>query len=156
MCLFLLCREYNIENYIINNDDSIDVFGDVRINRHNIDKIPIKFRNVYGDFCCYSNKLTTLENCPVLVEGDFVCSWNKLTNLKGSPSIVYGDYYCHNNKLTSIKSGPKKLSGRFYTNKLNIRGIIYEKVHTIPSIKNYKQYLNNIHRNKIINKILKK
>tara|TARA_B000000477_G_scaffold27486_1_gene23616 strand:+ start:62 stop:532 length:471 start_codon:yes stop_codon:yes gene_type:complete len=154
--LKLLCEEFGINDYVINKDGSIDVFSDVTINRFGIEYLPIKFRNVYGHFNCYSNNLTTLENSPRFVKGDFVCSWNKLTNLSGGPIEVTGDFYCHYNKLTSIKNGPTKLKGNFFTNKLEIKDLEYDNYGFIPSIRNYDNLVMERHRKKIINKILKK
>ena len=156
MSIKSLCEEFGISNYVINNNGSIDVYGDVTINRSNISRLPIKFRKVFGHFNCYSNKLTTLENSPQLVYGDFICSWNNLPNLKGCPVEVTGDFYCHYNKLTSIKKGPIKLKGNFFTNKLKISELEYDSSGFIPSVKNYGNLVKRRQRKKIINKLLNK
>jgi hypothetical protein len=45
-----LCEMYEIHNYTINDDDSVDVSGDVSIANKSLRKIPIVFNEVSGDF----------------------------------------------------------------------------------------------------------
>jgi hypothetical protein len=118
-----ICDKYNIKNYIINEDGSIDVDGDVDFDRYNLIKLPLKFGKVTGDFKCSNNKLTSLEGAPKEV-GDFYCSRNKLTSLEGCPKKV-GYFYCGNNKLTSLE-GLEIISGDLNCNNniiINFRGI---------------------------------
>ena len=109
-----LCKRYGIKNYIINSDGTIDVDGDVNITYMKLDKLPLKFNVVYGDFQCYNNKLTSLEGAPKEVGVDFDCNNNQLTSLKGSPKWVGRNFYCNNNKLTSLEGAPKWVGGTFY------------------------------------------
>jgi len=77
-----LCREYNIKKYIINDDMSISVNGNVNLTPHrNIKYIPIKFKEVDGNFNCSGNQLTSLKYCPGTVGGYFSCHSNQLTSL---------------------------------------------------------------------------
>ena len=43
-----ICREYEISNYTINSDGSIDVDGSVDLSDKELTKIPLKFRNIKG------------------------------------------------------------------------------------------------------------
>lgn len=52
-----VCRKFKIENYTINDDHTIDVKGDVYLDDKSLNKIPLKFNTVTGDFCCPFNKL---------------------------------------------------------------------------------------------------
>jgi hypothetical protein len=108
-----ICKKFNITNYTINDDGTIDVEGNVNLSSRGLTKLPLKFRNVSGDFYCSYNKLTTLEGSPSSVGGRFYCSDNKLTTLEGSPSSVRGDFYCYNNKLTTLEGSPRSVGGRF-------------------------------------------
>ena len=72
-----ICKKYNITNYTINSDGSIDVDGSVNLYGRNLTKLPIKFRNVSGYFDCSYNKLTSLEGSPTHVGDYFSCSINK-------------------------------------------------------------------------------
>jgi hypothetical protein len=74
-----ICTRYDIRNYTINGDGSINVNDDVRLFDKELTSIPLKFG---------------------IVTGDFICSYNKLTSLDGSPKSVGGGFYCDNNKLT--------------------------------------------------------
>ena len=107
------CKKYNITNYIINQDGSIDVEGNVSLSEKNLDKLLLMFKNVGGDFDCSDNQLTTLKGSPESVGGDFYCSDNQLTTLEGSPKSVGGGFYCSNNKLTSLEGSPKSVGGNF-------------------------------------------
>ena len=110
-----ICNEYNITNYTINRDGSIDVDGDVNLSYMELTEIPLKFNKVRGCFYCYGNKLTSLEGSPERVGGNFSCYNNQLTSLIGSPKEVGGYFSCsNNNQLTSLEGSPKEVGGGFY------------------------------------------
>jgi len=100
-----LCSEYGIKNYQIRDDGSIYVGGDVNLwgKLGDIKQLPLTFNEVNGNFSCGSNKLTTLEGCPIKVGDYFSCSKNKLTSLEHSPKIVEGSFSCIHNNLTSLE-----------------------------------------------------
>ncbi|MCK9477048.1 MAG: hypothetical protein M0R46_14070 [Candidatus Muirbacterium halophilum] len=129
-----ICEIYNIKNYIINEDGSIDVDGDVDLYNKKLKALPLKFRNVIGNFycsysqlislegspqsvgknfSCYKCQLITLEGAPHTIGGDFNCSVNKLTSLEGAPKSIGGDFYCGYNQLTSLEGAPQNISGIF-------------------------------------------
>jgi hypothetical protein len=116
-----ICERYNITNYTINEDGSIDVDGDVKIYGKRLTKLPLKFRRVTGWFICYNNKLTSLEGCPKEVGGYFECYGNKLTSLEGSPKSVGRTFDCSYNKLTNLVGGPEVVLGGYYAdnNRIN-------------------------------------
>jgi hypothetical protein len=97
----------HLVNYIINPDNTIDVDENVFLYNElgNMEKLPVKFGKVSGDFDCGYNALTTLEGCPSYVGRNFWCGDNKkLTTLEGCPKYVGGYFYCSgNNKLTTLK-----------------------------------------------------
>jgi hypothetical protein len=98
--------KYNINNYAINEDGTVDVDGNVHLAGNKLTKIPIKFGKIKGDFNVSVNHLISLENSPREVTGTFNCSGNeKLTSLKGGPSSAY-IYDCSNCKLTSLEGSP--------------------------------------------------
>jgi len=111
-----VCKKYNIKNYTINEDYTIDAHGDVNFRGKSLTKIPLEFNNVVRDFICSNNKLTTLEGSPEYVGGSFVCSNNQLTTLKGSPKEVGGYFVCPFNHLTTLEGSPKEVGGHFYCN----------------------------------------
>ena len=112
-----LCRKYNIKNYTINEDKSIDVDGDVDLFDKGLTKLPLKFRNVSGYFNLSRNKLETLEGSPEIVEGAFFyCNNNRLKTLIGGPKSVSGHFYCSNNKLTTLEGAPEHVGGVFACN----------------------------------------
>ena len=115
-----ICKKYNIENYTINPDGSIDVNGDVRLTYMGFDKLPLKFNRVNGNFMCARNRLTSLEGSPKYVDGFFDCANNQLENLECSPKEVCDGFYCQYNKLTSLKGCSEFIGGGFYCQTNNL------------------------------------
>jgi len=113
-----LCYEYEIENYQIRDDGSIDVDGDVDLYERlgGLKQLPLTFNEVVY-FECVSNNLTTLEGVPKKVHDDFKCCFNKLTSLEHSPEKVEGNFYCEfNDNLTSLEG----LEDTYITGELNV------------------------------------
>ena len=141
-----ICKKYHITNYTINLDGSIDVDDNVNLSNYVLDKMPLKFNKVSGDFYCQSNGLTTLKGSPKYVGGSFYCQKNKLTSLLGGPKSVGRLFNCSNNGLitleesnlietksfdcsynilTDLKGSPKKIGGYFsccYNNLTTLEG----------------------------------
>ena len=120
-----ICKEYNIIDYVVNKDVSIDVNGCVDLYNIGLTKLPLKFNKVNDGFYCEKNKLTSLEGSPIEVNGHFYCHNNYLTSLEGSPKEVNGSFYCHNNELTSFKFSPKIIRGNFDCEYNNIKSFEY-------------------------------
>lgn len=132
-----ICRKFGIKNYTLNSDGSIDVQGDVNLNistlrdfktfkmfQHGIrfrksikelDKLPIKFNIVYGNFRCHNNNLSSFDKFPKEVHGDLDISKNKFNSLIGCPKVIgvtmpypFLDYIrpgkliCDNNNIFSL------------------------------------------------------
>ncbi|MCK9475619.1 MAG: hypothetical protein M0R46_06865 [Candidatus Muirbacterium halophilum] len=109
-----ICKKYNITNYTINDDGSIDVDGDVDLYSKKLKALPLKFRKVNGNFRCSYNQLTSLMGCPQSIGGNFKCNDNQLTTLEGAPQRVGGEFDCSDNQLTSLVGSPKSVGGGFY------------------------------------------
>ena len=117
-----ICQELGIENYTINNKGLVDIDGNVNLSNRYLDKLPINFGKVTGDFFCHNNQLTTLEGVPTEVGGKFYCSYNLLTSLDGGPTEV-GSFFCHYNLLTTLEGSPIKVSGNFYCSYNKLRSL---------------------------------
>ncbi len=109
-----ICKKYDIRNYTINPDGSIDVDGDVYLSQKALYNIPLKFNKVNGDFGCSDNNLTSLENCPNEVNGDFICANNNLTSLEGCPKYIGGYFDCSENKLKNLVGSPEHVNKYFH------------------------------------------
>jgi len=124
-----ICKKYNITNYTINSDGTIDVDDDVDLrgsgfwdffkskglgkkNNWTLDILPLKFGKVSGSFDCRYNYLTTLEGCPIEVSGDFYCSDNLLTSLEGCPSEVRR-FLAGDNLFIDLTGCPQIINGDF-------------------------------------------
>lgn len=131
-----LCAKFKITDYIINDDYSIDVSGDVNLAySKGIKRLPLRFRNVTGYFFCMGNSLTTLKGCPEYVGGDFCCSSNKLTNMEFSPKKIEGCVDYRNNMITSLKYAPNDVSEWINVNDNNLPIIMLELVRDVDKLK---------------------
>lgn len=107
-------NDRKIRNYVINEDDTVDVNGDVNIFGERLRKIPIKFGKVTGNFDCSENNLRTLEGCPSYVGGNFTAHSNKLKNLIGGPEEVDGNYNACINDLNSLNGCAAEIGKNLY------------------------------------------
>jgi hypothetical protein len=108
-----LCHQYNIKNYTINSDRSIDVVGNVNFPIGSLAALPLKFGNVSGVFYCCNNILTSLEGVPNTVGKHFNVSGNGLTSLVGGPVEVGGEFKCRYNRLITLVGAPESIGGEF-------------------------------------------
>jgi hypothetical protein len=110
----LICEQYNIINYTVNPDGSIDVDGDVDLSFNDLTELPLRFNKVTGNFNCGVNNLTSLKGSPKWVGGYFSCSYNRLPSLEFSPDYVGGWFDCRWNNLTNNYC-IAEIKGNFYT-----------------------------------------
>jgi hypothetical protein len=107
------CLHLGLKNYEIDENDVVNVYGDVDMSDEILTKIPIQFGIVKGFFNCSRNRLTSLEGSPKEVGVSFYCNFNQLISLEGSPKEVGDVYNCSRNQLTSLKGGPVKVGGNY-------------------------------------------
>lgn len=123
-----------LHNYVVNEDGSIDVDGDVvigsiRLPRNGSDfefltglkKLPVKFGLVTGAFMIdfqptighrnKPNDLTTLEGCPESCETLILRNLKGVTNLKGAPKRVTQEMEITSCNLTSLEGFPEECDG---------------------------------------------
>ena len=106
-----ICKQYDIKNYTINTDGSIDVDDDVYLRE--LPKLPLKFNKVNGWFDCSYNELTTLEGSPIEVNGSFYCHNNELTSFEFSPKIVRGGSDRDSNNIKTFEYFPSYVKEYF-------------------------------------------
>jgi len=129
-----ICKVHRIKNYTINSDGSIDVEGSVNIQLSDLQKLPLMFNRVAGDFYCSYNELTSLKGAPNYVGGDFYCENNELITLEYCPKYVCGDFNCSNNNIISLEYYPEHVGRDF-----NI-----EQCPIVYIYRNYIKYIYNI------------
>ena len=119
-------KEYDIKNYTINDDLTIDVDGDVNLARKNLMEFPdyIQFGVVKGTFNCSSSRLTSLRGCPREVRRAFFCYDNQLTSLEGAPENVWYKFDCSSNKLTTLEGAPEKVGAGFWCIHNNLTSLV--------------------------------
>jgi hypothetical protein len=150
-----ICRKYNIVNYTINSDNSVDVDGDVNLWDKKLTSIPLNFNIVNGYFGCGRNYLISLKGCPVRVgswfscygnnltslqyspqyveSGDFGCGWNKIESLQYCTELIRGDFYCNDNKLISLEHHP------------TVYGEFWCRFNQINTFENFYYYKENVY-----------
>jgi len=105
-----------IIGYVINDDLTIDVNGDVYLDEEKLSEFPfyVRFGTVKGYFSCSENRLVSLRGCPKTVDGSFYCDNNMLSSLDGCPGTVKKDFYCNDNekKFTEEEVGKLCKVGR--------------------------------------------
>ena len=109
-----ICKRYNITNYTINDDGSINVNGRVDLHNKKLTELPLRFNKVNGSFDCSDNKLTSLKGCPRWIGGSFSCQYNQLTSLEFSPDYVGSYFGCEYNDLTDNYC-IAEIMGNFFT-----------------------------------------
>ena len=108
-----ICQQYNIQNYVINQDGSVDVSNGVYLHSMGLSKLPFKFGRVSDDFVCSHNQLTSLFGSPKEVGGNFACHYNLLTTLIGGPYSVGGNFICDSNNLKDMYGFPLYINNTF-------------------------------------------
>ena len=119
-----ICKKYNITNYTINDDESIDVNGNVYLYDRGLTELPLTFNRIEFDFWFSNNNLTSLKGGPRWVGGDFTCNYNRLPSLEFSPEYVGGHFSCRHNCLIDNYCDTE-IGGNFYTN-LEQDGLIFK------------------------------
>lgn len=112
-------KKRNIDDYIINEDLSVDVNDNVELTGRITKELCVSFNKVNGYFLWQGGLQTkSLMGCPKEVCGDVALCGLGITSLKGSPTKIteqtiaenYSDYSCYNNKLTSLEGSPDEIS----------------------------------------------
>jgi hypothetical protein len=123
-------------DYVINNNRTIDVTGDVVFPEFAsfLSELPLRFNKVSGNFDCSAlENLTSLKGGPLKIDGAFNCAFTKITSLEYAPesadvlifdnnikSLSTGDRNCHFNKvhmLMTNSSAVKSLPHEIINNK---------------------------------------
>lgn len=95
--------KHHIKNFIINDDLTVDINGDVNLKDKSLYLIPIQFGVVLGTFDISDNNLFSLKGAPFKVGEDFVCDSNKLKTLKFAPIKIGKLCYVVDNPIRKIK-----------------------------------------------------
>jgi hypothetical protein len=115
---------HNIHRYNINEDLTVDVFGDVAITAVGLDRLPLKFRKVDGHFTLRRIG-KSLEGCPDIVTMSVLITNAGITNLKGGPRQVGSLYIDCCMKLTSTEGAPTKIDSSVMFNEcLSLKRIV--------------------------------
>jgi hypothetical protein len=137
-----ICKKYNITNYTINDDESIDVNGNVYLYDRGLTELPLTFNRIEFDFWFSNNNLTSLKGGPRWVGDWFSCGSNKLTSLEFSPEYVGNDFFCSDNYLIDNYCDTEIVGG-FYTS-LKHDGLTKDNYNEWRKLYKRKQILDDI------------
>jgi hypothetical protein len=88
--------------YVIHDDLSVSVNGNVLFSEKKLTHLPIQFNHILGNFDISSNQLTSLKGVPRIINGDFHVNDNQLTTIDYSPIEIGNLYDISFNKLSSL------------------------------------------------------
>lgn len=98
----LFCEEFNIKNYYINDDYSINVYQNVVLDNFIGDELPIKFNKVIGYFSCNKSNIKSFKNFPNFIEYNIYFQGNIIENFQGFPKTVKGRIVLWNSTIKSL------------------------------------------------------
>lgn len=135
-------------SFRLNDDGSIDLFGDVSVACLGLKELPIRINEVQGYFDCSGNNLTTLKNAPKAVMRHFYCRNNLLKTLEGCPEIIGGAMYAETNNITSLEFLPLQIKSSIHLQDNPIRELTGIKELPNKTVSNFNIYLSNKSFNK--------
>lgn len=136
-------RNYGVDNYTVNDDLTVDVNGNVNLerafmgqskeewleeledyNNHTDPEAQIDFElcddgsyEGNGSHHVYEEKTDEVYELPVrfgTVKGSFSIAYNELRTLKGCPHTVEGGFDCDSNDLQSLTGAPRQVGNIFF------------------------------------------
>ena len=99
----LFCEEFNIKNYYINENYSINVYQNVVLDNFIGDELPIKFNKVIGYFSCNKSNIKSFKNFPNFIEENIYLQGNIIENFHGFPKTVKGRIVLWNSTIKSME-----------------------------------------------------
>lgn len=105
--IVLWLNKFNIANYTINDDFTVDVDGDVTLDERDVHQLRVQFGHVSGSLNAQLCKLKTLMGAPKTVGKNLILSANSLESLEYCTQHVGEKFYCNSNKIKSLVHGPQ-------------------------------------------------
>lgn len=97
----------------ISKDGTVELYrGDVDLAQLDLVRLPLRFREVTGEFSCGWNRLISLEGCPEKAGSVIACN-NKLKSLFGGPTTVVKTYDVSDNELETLDVLPHYVGEKF-------------------------------------------
>lgn len=134
-------------DYRINDDRSIDVFGDVKFPEFAsfLRELPLQFNKIIGDFDCSALvNLTTLKGSPFKVLGSFNCGYTNIKSLEFAPKKA--EKLIFDNTIKSIATNSNcdfKQVHMLLRDSNPVHGlpsIIFQHIEYLPTILKYQNY----------------
>lgn len=126
-------NKYNIKNYTINKDGSVNLTSDVSFFNKDIDKIPFNIKSSTGIIDFSYNNLTSLEGCPEVAHSIFFSrnkikeidcvpmeskllslSNNEIEELNFPEGFNSGEIILRHNKIYDLKGIPSSFNGKIF------------------------------------------
>ena len=112
-------QTWNIKNYTINKDLTIDVNDTVNMVYQQIEKLPyyIQFGIIKGSFFCNNCGLITFKGMPHTIKGILGCAGNKIKTLKYMPKEIERSLFIDRNPIKFTENEIRSLC--------NVKGDVY-------------------------------
>lgn len=126
-------NKYDVKNYTINKDGSVNLTGDVSFFNKGIDKIPFEIKSTTGIIDFSYNNLTSLEGCPEVAHSIFFArnkikeidcvpmeskllslSNNEIENLNFPEGFNSGEIVLRHNNIYDLKGMPSSFNGKIF------------------------------------------
>jgi hypothetical protein len=131
-------KKYNVSKYNYDPSGGVSMEGTINVVGSTLERIPVKFGNVGGNFSWVAGSLSSLENGPTQVGGNYIVTGGTFASLAGGPTSVGGDYsVMANTALTSIDGVASNIGGMLLfdrCSKLTSLEGIHEKVQSVETL----------------------
>ncbi len=86
-------KDHDVENYVINDDDTVSVNGDIELINLQYKRLPVTFKEITGNVTIVASRLETLAGLPQTINGDLEMNKVKVLDWTGCPAIVKGSVH---------------------------------------------------------------
>lgn len=139
-----MCKNFGIEEYLINDDLSIDVYNHFRFPIGGQAYIPLNFNEITGNFTFRHSSLKSLKGCPKIIGGSLDVSWNNLRSFEDGPNEIKRNLICNTNNIKTLKGFPK------VNGKINIKdNSVYSLINTFINKNNQNELINEFNHYRI-------
>ena len=133
-----VCKKYDIKNYTINSDMSIDVDSNVYLYLANLHELPLNFNRVNGIFDCGFNYLKSLKGAPNYLSSIFSCNSNELESFQYCPESDTNAYFFQNNNIRTFDYFPNIKAG------ISLRYNPVDELWSLFKDQNHVEYFNEL------------
>lgn len=115
--------QYNINDFYVKKDLTVDVLGSVDISSQSLIEIPIQFGEVSGNFNCDNNLLTSFQGMPTEIGLALYASNNLISSFEGFPKYIGTSARLLSNEITHLIKLDTKIEKNLYLDYNSIKSL---------------------------------